>query len=214
MSGPLGTLTKTALLHRHQHYRRLAPLHVAALVLWGFLICGASSQLQRVASPILFPTFDVTASRLERVVVAPLMEETAKALGVLWAFAFLPRRSWSAGFLYASLVGVGFGVSENIIYYDRAGFSWAMADVRVPGTYMHSVFNSCFGVLLGLTWASGAWARLGLGVLGLLIAVLLHGSSNTVTTAAAIDVSGLGAAVAWLVTLFIIGRRERKPIGP
>lgn len=85
-----------------------------------------------------------------------------------------------------------------------------MAEVRAPGTYMHSVFNSCFGAPLGLVWSRGAWVRLGVGVVALFVATLLHGSSNTVTTAAAIDASGAVAAVVWLGVLFVVVGLDRR----
>ena len=192
---------------------RVPPPHVAATVLWGFLVCACCVLVLPGTRQRLYDTFHMRpelAWKVSRAVVVPMAEEAAKALGVVWALSVSSRRSWSAGFISASLVGVGFGVFENIVFYNRGGVSWAMVGVRLPGTYMHSVFTSCFGALLGLLWARGVWVRLGLGAVGWLVASVLHGSSNTITSAERTDVSGISAAVAWLVALVVIGGLERK----
>jgi protease PrsW len=207
-----------ALLMYANRHLRLAWAHVLALVGWGFLTVSAYAMTTAgTADLLLMSAFGISedkAWRIARVVVSPMVEETAKALGVLWAFAFLPRRSGPvAGFFYASLIGVGFAMCENITYYNR-GVSWHLLAVRLPGNLMHPVFTSCFAVLLGLVWAGRTrWLPPVMGVLGWLLAVALHGMSNTVVSNSDVDVSGVFGAVLWLGVLVVMSRLNPKQVG-
>src|SRR5687768_9044491 len=58
-------------------YRHLAPLHVAALVLWGFLICAYCLLVMPGTSQRLYDTFDISpefAWKASRAIVVPMVE--------------------------------------------------------------------------------------------------------------------------------------------
>jgi RsiW-degrading membrane proteinase PrsW (M82 family) len=122
-------------------------------------------------------------------IVAPLTEETFKALILLALFAFY-RQEFNGvmdGILYGALVGFGFSVVEDVFYLMRgltAGGGWgewgATVALRV-GLYNlnHSMFTACVGVGFGLALgARQRWQRWLYPLLGWMVAIVLHGIHN------------------------------------
>ena len=80
-------------------------------------------------------------------VAAPLVEEPAKSIGVLW----LRRRLVSPrdAILYGAAAGVGFGMIENAFYnVQDVSQWWATATVRFGAIIMHA----CAAGLFGAAW--------------------------------------------------------------
>ena len=126
-------------------------------------------------------------------VVAPVVEESAKAAGVLLIF-FVWRRTFDGpvdGLVYGATVGAGFAFVENILYFGRTmaesaalqddGTSVAMVFLlrAVMSPFAHLMFTCCTGLALGFAarrrWRQ-AWV-LALPV-GLGLAMVLHGLWN------------------------------------
>lgn len=126
-------------------------------------------------------------------VVAPVVEESIKALGVLLIF-LVWRRSFDGpvdGLVYAATVAAGFAFVENILY-----FGGAMADAAtgagggamvatvfvmraVMSPFAHVLFTACTGLALGLAAErtdrrAWMWAF----PVGLVLATALHGLWN------------------------------------
>lgn len=86
--------------------------------------------------------------------VAPVVEETAKGLGVLLIFLFR-RRFFDGvvdGIVYAATVAAGFAFTENILYFGRAGEGLALVFVlrAVVSPFAHVIFTACVGIALGI----------------------------------------------------------------
>ncbi|MFP5335035.1 MAG: PrsW family intramembrane metalloprotease [Actinomycetes bacterium] len=127
------------------------------------------------------------------VLVAPVVEETAKGLAVLAIF-LARRREFDGivdGIVYAGLVGIGFAFVENVLYLGRAfleGGSAGAAAVFVVramfSPFAHPLFTMAIGIGIGLaarrhrarTWL---WAP----ALGWVVAVLLHALWNVAAVA-------------------------------
>lgn len=134
-----------------------------------------------------------TATLVGAVVVAPVVEESIKALGVLLVFLAW-RRSFDGpvdGLVYAATVAAGFAFVENILYFGSAlalaadhpdagqvvGTVFMMRAVMSP--FAHVLFTACTGLALGLAAQQrnrDAW--LWTLPVGLLIAIGLHGLWN------------------------------------
>jgi RsiW-degrading membrane proteinase PrsW (M82 family) len=122
------------------------------------------------------------------VLFAPVVEETAKAL-VLFGLFFFKRDDFDGvvdGILYASMVGLGFAMTENIQYYGGAALEGG-----VPGSlrlfilrgamapYSHPLFTSMTGLGLGLATQTGRRAlKFAAPVVGLALAMFLHSLWN------------------------------------
>ena len=93
------------------------------------------------------------------VLSAPLVEESAKAL-ILALFFFWKKDEFdnlTDGIVYAVMVGLGFAMTENILYYGRAlssggigGSLFTFALRGMLGPFAHPLFTAMTGAGLGL----------------------------------------------------------------
>jgi len=99
---------------------------------------------------------------LTALLVAPLLEEAAKALGLVLMLFFGRRglRSARDGIVYGALIGVGFVFTENLLYLGlsmlqggEAGLLRALYLRGILGGATHVVFTACAGA--GLGWSAG-----------------------------------------------------------
>jgi RsiW-degrading membrane proteinase PrsW (M82 family) len=140
---------------------------------------------------------------------APFVEETLKGLvlaGLLWR-----RRAEfdgpTDGIVYATMVGLGFAMMENVGYYINAlvtpmrggvallGYTFVLRGLLSP--LLHPMFTSMTG--LGVAYAAGhrgRWRAVAAGWLG---AVLLHGVWN------GLSVYGLGGLIAGYLFMACVG---------
>ncbi|MGB9722705.1 MAG: PrsW family intramembrane metalloprotease [Chloroflexia bacterium] len=98
---------------------------------------------------LILPTEGFTSG-----VVAPVVEESLKGLALLFIF-FLWRREFDGvmdGLLYGAAIGLGFALTENVIYL-LAFKEWGIVLLRIlPFGLNHALFTAFTGVCLG-------WAR-------------------------------------------------------
>lgn len=121
------------------------------------------------------------------VVQAPVVEETAKGLGIL-LLLLVRRRTFDGpvdGIVFAAAVAAGFAFTENILYFGSAlltagpdtvyqlGFTFILRGLLSP--FAHVLFTACTGLALGLAArrAGNAWIAPAF-VLGLIPAILGH----------------------------------------
>lgn len=129
------------------------------------------------------------ATVLGAVVVAPVVEESVKALGVL--LVFLVWRRWFDGpvdgVVYGATVAAGFAFVENILYFGQTitvdgGDGTAVATVfvmrAVMSPFAHLLFTACTGLAIGLAARRGGAAWVWATPIGLLLAILLHAYWN------------------------------------
>lgn len=150
---------------------------VAALV--ALVVNTASTAALRAAGG------DVT---LAAVGVAPVVEETAKALAVV-AILLVRRREFDGmvdGIVYAGLAGLGFAFTENVLYLGRtlaesgtAGLAVVFILRCVVSPFAHPLFTAASGVALGLaSRSSSRGRRVAIVAAGWLVAVGLHAAWN------------------------------------
>ncbi len=121
---------------------------------------------------------------LTGVISAPLVEELSKGL-CLFLLYFWKRREFNGivdGVVYATMVALGFAMTENIQYYgaafskgggEVAGLVFVLRGMMSP--YAHPLFTSMTGI--GLGWAAQTdrrWLRVVAPLGGLALAMTLH----------------------------------------
>lgn len=122
------------------------------------------------------------------VMVAPVVEETMKGLGVAVIYLFR-RHQFDGivdGIVYAGLVGAGFAFSENILYLARAYETYGEPGLHslfflrcIMSPFAHPMFTACIGIGLGVAVTRRSPAvRMASITLGWLCAMLLHGLWN------------------------------------
>ncbi|MEO8907303.1 MAG: PrsW family intramembrane metalloprotease [Microbacteriaceae bacterium] len=125
----------------------------------------------------------------QTVVQAPLVEESAKGLGVLILFIMLKRTFDGPvdGVVYAALTAGGFAFVENIIYFGSAlaeGGGTELAGTfflrGLMSPFAHVMFTSCTGLALGIAARKPGVLRAATAfVIGLFAAVFLHALWNS-----------------------------------
>ncbi|MFL6229286.1 MAG: PrsW family intramembrane metalloprotease [Pyrinomonadaceae bacterium] len=122
------------------------------------------------------------------ILFAPVVEESSKAL-VLFGLFFLKRDDFDGvvdGIVYASMVGLGFAMTENIQYYGGAALEggvhgslqlFILRGAMAP--YSHPLFTSMTGIGLGLAAQTRSRALKFIApVAGLALAMFLHSLWN------------------------------------
>ena len=133
-----------------------------------------------------FPT--VPPGHLMTVFIAPVVEESLKACGVLFIFLVYPRQFGGVvdGIVYAALTGLGFELAENVFYHLDAFAAGGLARLEqvafirvVIFAAGHAMITTFTGVGLGLAAFAGSprrkWA---LALTGFGLAITMHGLHN------------------------------------
>jgi len=130
---------------------------------------------------------DEVASHVGAVISAPIVEESAKAL-ILVIFFFWKKDEFDGivdGIVYAGMAGLGFAMTENILYYGRAiqkGPEMLTAVFILRGMaapFSHPLFTSMTGIGLGWSRQSrSGFVKFGMPILGFMLAILMHATWN------------------------------------
>ena len=181
---------------------------LATAFLWGaFVAVFIAIVLNTINSAIVA---DATRSaqigrNFGAVISAPIVEEGAKALILLVLFLW-KRDEFDGildGIIYAGMVGLGFAMTENILYYGRAvgGGAGVLTVVFVlrglAAPFSHPLFTSMTGI--GLGWArqsNNGFVKMVTPVIGFMLAILLHATWNGLAT--------YGGAAGFFAGYFII----------
>lgn len=161
---------------------------LVAAFLWGSGIATSLSLPFTLMTPFLAPSPDAGIW-----LQAPVVEEFTKGLFILLLVAGKRGRfefnALTDGVIYGVLVGAGFSFLEDQLYiastttFDQSA---ELASIRIGGSALgHGLYTMCFS--LGIWFAMNrrsVLARIGCGVGGYAVAVLLHGIHNGAAVAA------------------------------
>jgi RsiW-degrading membrane proteinase PrsW (M82 family) len=121
-------------------------------------------------------------------VLAPVVEEIVKAVVLVIILIFRRHELDSPldGIIYGAMVGMGFAMVENVLYYvaefaedGQAGWSMVVAVRGVVFGLNHALFTALTGLGIALAKISGNWpVRVGAPLLGLGAAIALHAFHN------------------------------------
>lgn len=181
-------------LDRYEH----EPLRLlAASFIWG----AVPALLLAAAAEFGFGVLSgyQLGSALDATLIAPVVEEPIKALALIGLFLFARREFNDVldGIVYGALVGFGFAMSENVLYFiknaQQLASVWVLRSVFFG--FNHAFYTSIVGIVLGaIRLDRRRW--LGYAVLpaALALAITLHAIHN-----ASVRLGLLGLAVAWVV---------------
>ena len=160
---------------------------VLACFTWG----AVGAILFSVAAGLLFQfaleeALGAEAAAVASVVIgAPLVEESFKGIAVLAVLIFARDEIDSTldGLVYGALVGVGFAMTENILYFGQAYLEGGLGEFgtlvfarAVLGGLGHPAYTAITGAAIG--WSRGRYgrgiARVIVPILGWALAVALH----------------------------------------
>jgi RsiW-degrading membrane proteinase PrsW (M82 family) len=211
-------------------YEREPLALVVAAFLWG---AGPAAALALIGEALLDLPISVLGLGLAGEIAsasgtAPLVEETVKGLALVGLLLFSYREFDDVldGIVYGGVVGFGFAMTENFLYFLGAFLSggvgqWALL-VVVRGVVFglnHAFYTAFTGAGLGLARQWGLSGRgLAVAVLGYVCALAFHGIHNlgsTLSSAAPLAlllslVSDAGGVLVVLAILVLALRRERQ----
>jgi len=149
------------------------------------LLVDVGVQLTTAASGVDTDVLDVVGT----VIQAPVVEESAKGLGVLLIF-LVARKYFDGpvdGIVYAAVVAGGFAFTENILYFSQAmaysglisGDTLLTFFVRgIMSPFAHAMFTSMTGLFIGLWGRKSVAGGVGGFFVGLIPAMALHALWN------------------------------------
>jgi RsiW-degrading membrane proteinase PrsW (M82 family) len=201
---------------------------LALVFLWGAAVASFVALIfNSINAAILTATMGEAGDMMTAVVSAPLVEELAKGIALYLLF-FWKRDEFdnvTDGIVYASMVGLGFAMTENVAYYGRAvaeggvpsaGVLFFLRGIMSP--FAHPLFTSMVGIGLGASRESdNAWVK-GLAPLaGLFAAIALHAMWNLSASFGALFFVTYAfvmvpAAIAVAVVAFFSVRREARVV--
>jgi protease PrsW len=130
--------------------------------------------------------------------LAPLVEEPVKALALVGLFYFA-RQEFDGpldGIIYGALIGFGFSMTENLLYFLRYASSDTLFWVRSVFFGMnHALFTSMVGLALGaVRYDRSRWRNVLALLGGLALAILFHALHNF-----AVGYQFAGLLLSWLI---------------
>src|SRR5438132_1139138 len=181
---------------------------LATAFFWGALVAVFIAFLLNTANELIVTaaTNDVrVGENFGAVISAPIVEESAKAFILLILF-FWKKDEFDGiidGIVYAGMVGLGFAMTENILYYGRAvqvglGSLTLIFILRgMAAPFSHPLFTSMTGIGLGWSRQSdNGFVKVTMPVLGFMLAILMHATWNGSAT--------YGRGVGFFVAYFMI----------
>jgi protease PrsW len=147
-------------------------------------------------------------------IAAPFFEEIFKGAALL-VLLLLFRSHFDNvldGIVYGALVGLGFAMTENIVYFGRAYFEAGIFGIGflfvlrvVIGGLGHALYTAIIGASLG--WSRSQYgrgkARFVVPVVGLILAMLLHSLWNTTAYLAGRLASDEAFLLAFVIIIFV-----------
>ena len=154
--------------------------------LWGAIgavIFGFIGNLLFVYCASLFSPDKKYVDILETIIGAPVIEEMTKGLFLMVTFSNKKFDNITDGIVYGGAIGLGFGMTENFLYflsYGKDADTWI--SIVVVRTLLSAVMHCCatasFGAFLGYSKFKPFWVKISLPPLGFVLGVVIHFTWN------------------------------------
>jgi RsiW-degrading membrane proteinase PrsW (M82 family) len=201
------------------YYQREPFRFVVAMFMWGVMSTLVAFFVNTTAlqGVELFTGSTGLALGLSAVMVAPIVEETAKGLGLFILSGHHEYDSTFDGIIFGFAVGMGFAAVENWLYF-VAKYSPVTAGGLLPWVYLilyrsllgslsHGCFTAAIGGIIGFFKSRPDLRQHTLlaFMIGLPIAMFLHGTGNLIVIIGSITETGLGLPVPVFDPLYTVG---------
>jgi RsiW-degrading membrane proteinase PrsW (M82 family) len=189
---------------------------VAACFVWGFVAFGLSLALNTGAREWVlegvFHMDPVQSLTVAIVLVAPIVEEVAKSLALVYYGQRPDFTYFVDGAIYGFAAGIGFSILENFFFLTQTETAGQGAMLVISRSFstclMHGSASALVGVSIGRFRYGHGWTRILSTILGWGAAMVLHSGYNRVTqfwggSALLLGTVGLGIGGIVLIALFI-----------
>jgi RsiW-degrading membrane proteinase PrsW (M82 family) len=154
--------------------------------LWGALgaiVLALLGSLFLTTIASIFIRDGIQLSRFGAIVVAPIVEEITKGLFLLITITNKKFDNITDGIVYGGAIGLGFGMTENFLYFVTYGESvanWIMLVIirSLFSAVMHCVSTATLGAFLGLAKFKSSPKKVTYAFIGLIIAMIIHSIWN------------------------------------
>lgn len=144
----------------------------------------------------------------DAIFIAPVVEELTKGLFLFWTVRDRRFDNITDGVVYGMAIGLGFGMTENFLYFlgaTTAGEWVFLVIIRTLFTaVMHAMSTGVFGAFMGLTKFGPRARRVPLRLLGLALAIGMHFFWNFSVTINNPAAAGLGTIFILLSVVVIV----------
>jgi RsiW-degrading membrane proteinase PrsW (M82 family) len=190
LAGVIPTVIYTAMIWWFDRYEKEPLWLLGVTFMWGAIPAIILSLIVEIilGIPVSVLGEGLLADVVESGGVAPVIEEMAKAVALLGLFVFLRREFDNVldGIIYGALVGFGFAMTENVLYFLSSLFTggWAEWGIvvflrAIVFGLNHAFFTSLTGAALGFARLSRvAWEKWLVPLFGLGLAIAFHAIHN------------------------------------
>ena len=197
------------------------------LVLQNYLWGAIGAIIFAILGGVIFSTIlsEFVSSKhdlnyLGTIVIAPVVEEITKGIFLLITITNKKFDNMTDGIVYGGAIGLGFGMTENFLYFISYGTTisnWITIVVirTLFSAVMHCVSTATFGASLGLAKFKGPAYRIFFPVTGLIIAIFIHFSWNfTVSyqSTASLGFIFLAVTIIIFIAIFTASVKNEKKI--
>jgi protease PrsW len=196
------------LIWRFDKYDREPFLLIIRNYLWGalgaiFFALVGSYILSFFVS--IFVHDKESLTRIETILIAPFVEETTKGIFLFVTVNSRKFDNMTDGIVYGGAIGLGFGMTENFLYFITSTgslTSWvSLVIVRTLFTaVMHCVSTATLGAFLGYAKFKNLFYKLTFPFLGLASAMFIHFAWNLMITFEKTELLGF---IFMLITILI-----------
>lgn len=197
------------------------------LVLQNYLWGAIGAIIFAVLGSILFSSIlsefvsnQAQLNYLGTIAIAPVVEEITKGIFLLITVTNKKFDNMTDGIVYGGAIGLGFGMTENFLYFISYGTTisnWITIVIirTLFSAVMHCVSTATFGASLGLAKFKGTAYRIFLPITGLLIAILIHFSWNFTVSYQSTAILGflfLGVTIIIFIAIFSASVMSEKKV--
>ncbi len=212
------------LLWRADKYERESFRNVFKHFLWGAfgaILLGIIFSFAFESTFSSFVTDETSLSVISAVIIAPIVEEIAKGMYLIKSYTKNYFDDITDGLVYGGAIGLGFGMTENIMYFTQYGDTlthWvSLVFTRtIFSAVMHAISTAAFGAFLAKSKFTLSPLKFVYPFIGLIIAMSIHFTWNFIVTYDYTFLIGILFMFLLIITFFIIFRlslnSERKII--
>ena len=118
-------------------------------------------------------------SHVEAIIVAPFVEETTKGIFLFATIANKKFDNMTDGIVFGGAIGLGFGMTENFLYFIAYGSSvstWVSIVIirTLFSAVMHCVSTGTLGAFLGYAKFKNWFFKITFPIIGLSLAIFIH----------------------------------------
>ncbi len=217
-------LAYTALVWWLDRYEREPVSLVLTVFAYGAVVAPLLALVGEylVALPVKQLAGASISSGISVILLAPVIEEAAKALPLFWLRFNRNFDNTTDGIVYGSAIGFGFGMTENLAYFIGSylhngleGFVWTIGVRTLFSAALHAFATGLIGYFFGKAkFQRGNVRRL--VVTGFLISIALHSVWNSVITYAQLTekpiflIISLCAFPVMFLALFLLMQRSLR----